>query len=126
MAHTCLFRAGVASLLLAFVLPLAEAAEIRVTCEKRANRSKISVDATNLVPGEYRARVISGTNRKTSPLAVTAGDEIEFDFDSRAADVAAGATKISAGFIVDGRVTGKIINAEGRTVISDTETCRIR
>lgn len=102
----------------------ASAASIRVRCEKSATRSKISVDAGDLLPGNYRARVISGSNAKSSPPAPTVGDEVEFDFDSAANQ--AGATRISPEFIQNLRVTGKIINEQGRTIASDTELCRQR
>ncbi len=100
----------------------ASAASIRVRCVKSDTRSKISVDAGDLLPGDYRARVISGTNRKNSPWAPTVGDEVEFDFDSNKNQ--AGATLISRDFIQGLTVTGKIINENGRTVAADTEICR--
>lgn len=106
--------------------PTAVAADIVVKCEKRANRSKISVDGGDLPPGEYRARVISGDNKRVSLPQSTIGDEVEFDFDSRLADINAGATEIPSSFIQNGAVTGKIINSAGRVVISDTELCRVR
>jgi hypothetical protein len=56
----------------------------------------------------------------------TIGDEIETDYDSRPADIRAGATQIAATFIVGGSVTGKIVNATGHTVVSDTVACRVR
>lgn len=104
----------------------ASAADILVKCVKSANRSKISVDGGALAPGDYRARVISGDNRATSAVGTLVGDQVEFDFDSNPNDVAAGATKIGAQFIQNATVTAKIINAAGRTVISDTEQCRVR
>ena len=101
----------------------ASAAVIKISCEKRANRSKISVDGANLPAGSYKARIISGDNRKTSNLEVAVGDEVAFDFDS---GTEAGAIKIPGNFIVNGQVVGKILDAQGRTVISDTEQCRVR
>ncbi len=103
----------------------ANAAGIRVKCEKRADRSKISVDGDGLAAGSYKSIVISGANSKTSGARPTVGDEVEFDFDSNPADIAAGATAISRTFI-QGAVTGKIINAKGSVVASDTVACRIR
>lgn len=38
------------------------ATSIRVRCEQRANRSKVSVDGSNLVSGLYKAVVTSGAN----------------------------------------------------------------
>lgn len=101
----------------------ASAAVIKITCEKRGNRSSVSVNGANLASGEYKARIISGTNRKTSGLQPTIGDEVAFDFDS---GTEAGAIRIPANFIVNGQVIGKILDAQGRTVISDTEQCRVR
>jgi hypothetical protein len=103
-----------------------DAATIRVRCEQRPGRAKISVDGNELRPGRYRARVQSGTRTRTSTLQATVGDEIEFDFDSASDDIAEGAIPIAANFIQGGQVTGKILNEAGRTVISDTENCRRR
>ncbi len=103
----------------------ANAASIRVECEKRANRSKISVDGNNLIPGNYKAVVKSGSNTKTTALKASTGDEIEFDFDSDPADVEAGATLIKRTFI-QGNVTGKLLNDKGFVVISDTVSCRTK
>jgi len=116
---------GSAILLLTNVLD-ASAATIRVRCEKRANRSKISVDGSNLPRGTYRARVLSRTNKATSVPEAAVGDEVEFDFDSNPADIAAGAKPIGANFIQGGQVIGKILNASGATVIADTVQCRVR
>ena len=104
----------------------ADAATVRVRCEKRANRSVISVDGNDLVPGSYRCKVISGSNKARTALQDTLGDELECDFSSRARDNLAGATAISPGFIQNGQVIGKIIDANGNTVISDTENCTVR
>ena len=103
----------------------ANAAGIRVKCEKRADRSKISVDGDGLATGSYKSIVISGANAKTSGAKPTVGDQVGFDFDSNPADIAAGATAISPTFI-QGAVTGKIINANGSVVASDTVACRTR
>lgn len=106
-------------------MPDADAATIRVRCEKRAHRSKVSVDGNDLAAGSYRAKIYSGSKkRKSSPLQHTVGDEVEFDFDSDPGDIAAGATAISPNFIKKNRVRGKIVNSSGDTVISDTVKCR--
>jgi len=104
----------------------ANAASIRVKCDKRTSRSSISVDAKNLVPGQYRCQALSGSNQKTTALRNSAGDEMECDFASNAGDIAAGATRIAANFIQPGAVTGKIIDASGFTIASDAVTCRVR
>ncbi len=103
----------------------ANAASIRVECEKRANRSKVSVDGNNMIAGNYTAKIISGSNTKKSAPKATTGDEVEFDFDSDAGDVAAGATRISRNFI-QGTVTGQLINENGFTVAQSTRTCSTR
>lgn len=99
----------------------------RLTCERRANRSKISVDGNNLRPrnGTFTARVQSGSNSAASRPQRAVGDEVEFDFDSNPNDVAAGATRISRGFIVGGRVTAQILR-NGTVVRSGSATCRVR
>ncbi len=104
----------------------AEAATIRVRCEKRVDRSRISVDGNDLVPGNYSATVMSGLNEATAAPQATVGaglDEVAFGFDSNAADIALGATEIPVNFI-QGSVTGKILDASNATVISDTVTCK--
>lgn len=112
--------------LLSFVAAEASAATIRVTCEKRATRSKASVDGNNLPAGVYTTEIVSGGNMARSPATPTVGDEIETDFDSRRGDIAEGATAIVPGFIVGRTLTGKIIDSSGNTVISDTVSCRVR
>ncbi len=104
----------------------AEAATIRVQCEVRANRAKISVDGQGLAPGAYSATVMSGTRTASSPYALAIGDEAEFDFDSDPADIAAGATAIGANFVTGGVVTGKIVNSRGATVVADAVACRVK
>ena len=56
----------------------ASAADVEVRCEKRNNRSKASVDGSNLRSGQYRAVLKSGTSTKRSPYDQTIGDEVEF------------------------------------------------
>lgn len=105
----------------------AEAATIRVRCEKRSDRSKISVDGKDLTPGSYAAMVVSGSNEATSTLQGAVGDEAGFDFDSAPDDVAAGATEIGVDFIQGGQVTGKILDEAGMTVISDPDVnCKVK
>jgi hypothetical protein len=100
----------------------------RVTCEKRSDRSRVSVDGQNLAAGSYRARVTSGANVATSDLAPTIGDEVEIDFDSDPGDIAAGATAIAADFIVGtpAAVTGELLGAGDAVVASATATCVVR
>jgi hypothetical protein len=112
---------------LSFTAYSASAADVEVRCEKRSSRSKASVDGSNLRSGQYRAVLKSGTKTKRSPYDQTVGDEIQFDFDSRPADIAEGATAIPADFIVDGRVRGYLVNANNERVTPIvTAICRIR
>jgi hypothetical protein len=104
----------------------ASAATVRVTCEVRPSRSKISIDGKGLVAGTYTTVAVSGANMASHPPVNTVGDEIETDFDSNPRDIAQGAAPIAANFISGGQVTGKIVDAMGNTVISDTVACRIR
>ncbi|HET8834566.1 MAG TPA: hypothetical protein VFN08_07540, partial [Gemmatimonadales bacterium] len=78
--------------------PAAVGATIRLRCERRSNRSRISVDASGLVPstGRFRARVTAAGGTATSPLKRAVAGQDEFDFDSNPNDVRAGATQISA------------------------------
>jgi hypothetical protein len=98
---------------------------VRVRCERRASRSKISVDGTNLAAGSYGAQVGSGGNTAASGLQAAVSGEVEFDFDSDPGDVAAGATPIPATFIQGNppQVSGKIVSASGATVVEAPVTC---
>lgn len=121
-----LFAAGLLATLTAFAAS-ASAADLRVSCEKRTARSKVSVDGSNLDAGSYRAVVRSGTNRAVSGWEQADGDEVEFDFDSAPADIAAGATPLAPQFIVDGRVRAHLVNASNvRVTPIVTAICRVR
>jgi hypothetical protein len=104
------------------------AALARVRCERRTDRSKVSVDGQNLAQGSYQARIASGANQATSGTAATSGDEVEFDFDSEPDDVAAGATAIAADFIQGPplTVTGQILDAGGAVVAEATVACEAK
>jgi hypothetical protein len=113
--------------LLTLVSFAASAGDVSVTCEKRANRSKISVDGSSLNGGMYRAVAKSGDHTRRSDLQQAVGDEAQFDFDSNQNDIADGATAIPANFIVNGRVKGWIVNANGVRVTPIKEAiCRVR
>ena len=106
----------------------AAAATIQVTCETRPDRSKISVDGKGLVRrANYTTEVVSGgsTAKSTVQVANQRG-EIETDYDSNPADIAAGAVAIASTFIANNMVTGKILDASGAVIISDTVACRAR
>ncbi len=106
-------------------LPGAGGGVVRVRCERRSDRSKVSVDGNDLAAGSYSARITSGANTATSGVQSTMGDEVEFDFDSERDDVQAGATAIAAGFIQGAppEVTGQIVDTSGAVVAQATVTC---
>jgi hypothetical protein len=104
------------------------AAALRVRCERRTNRSKISVDANNVTPrnGRFRARVRAAGGTATSALKRAVGDEVEFDFDS---NTEAGATRIPANFIrarAGADVVGQLLNVNGVVVASRGVECEFR
>jgi len=100
--------------------------ELRVACEQRSGRSKVSVDARNVASGTYQARITSGINSATGAARASIGDEVEFDFDSDRGDVAAGATSIAGTFIQNGAVRGELLNPSGALVLSAVATCSVR
>jgi hypothetical protein len=104
---------------------------LRVRCERRPDRSKISVDANNVTPrnGRFRARVRAAGGTVTSPFKRAVGDEVEFDFDSERDDIADGATPIPVNFIQrrDGPdVVGVLLNAQGEVVVRRGVECEFR
>ena len=105
----------------------ANAGDVKVTCEKRANRSRASIDGSDLNPGWYRAVLKSGTKTVTTPFQVAVGDEAQFDFDSNQGDVAEGATAIPVTFIVNGRVKGYLVDESNLRATRIKESiCRVR
>ena len=105
------------------------AASIRLRCERRPNRSRISVDGSGLVPaaGNFRARVTASGGTVTSLAKRAVAGQDQFDFDSNQGDVAEGATPIGAQFIVNGTVRGYLVNANFQRVTPVREVaCRIR
>ena len=100
----------------------------RVTCERRADRSRVSVDGQNLASGSYEARITSGGASVSSTPKSTVGDEAEFDFDSEPDDIAAGATAIAAGFLqgTPPTVLGEILDGSQAVVASATAVCATR
>ncbi|MEQ1545357.1 hypothetical protein [Methyloglobulus sp.] len=111
----------------------AYAVSVDVKCETRGiSRSKASVDGRGFGAGLYRALARSGTGAVWSkafkrPVA----GEVEFDFDSNPADVAAGATAIAKTFIKNNSVNGRIYSYNATTKAytlraSITESCRAR
>lgn len=109
----------------------ADAAELRLRCEQRVlpARSKVSADGRNLFPvnAMYSARIISGNNQSTHTPLTAVGDEVEFDFDSNPADIAAGAKGIPGDFISGGTVQAALFDANGQMVAGPvTANCRVR
>jgi hypothetical protein len=104
---------------------------IRLRCERRSNRSRISVDGRSLSPraGTFRARVRAAGGSATSPTQKAVGGEAEFDFDSDRGDVREGATRIAASFIrarSGPDVVAEILNAQGNVVASGGGDCEAR
>ncbi len=124
---------GVVALLLGAALA-ADAATVRVRCEKRADRSRISVDGNDLAPGNYTAKVTSpaaGGTAVTSAAQAAVGDEAAFDFDSNANNIALGATAIGTGFIQitaggNNDVKGEILDASNASVASASVDCAVK
>ena len=109
----------------------AVAVSLRVRCERRSSRSKISVDGDNLSPrnGRFSARVRAAAGTVTSATKRAVGDEAEFDFDSNRNDIAQGATRISAKFITARSgpdVVGEILNSQGKVIASRGVECTFR
>jgi hypothetical protein len=104
---------------------------IRLRCERRSNRSKISVDGRGLVPrgGSFRARVTAAGGTVTSPPRKAVAGEAEFDFDSNRNDILEGATRIPATFIrarSGPNVVARILNASGQVVATQSAECTFR
>jgi hypothetical protein len=109
----------------------AAAASIRLRCERRSNRSRISVDASGLTPrtGNFRARVTAGGGTVTSPTQKAVAGQDEFDFDSNQNDIQAGATRIAPTFITSRAgpdVVAKVLNASGQVVATRGAECTFR
>jgi len=101
----------------------------RVSCEKRVNRSKASVDGKRLPAGNYYAKLdaMDGTPAAQSNTSPAVAGEVEFDFDSNNNDIVEGATPISAGFISGTQVTGSIYNAANNALVfTKSADCRVR
>ncbi len=102
--------------------------ELRVRCETRGDRSKISVNGKNLSPGEYKATVRSGTSTPVTAtdVLVAPEDSIGFAFDSNPNDVPplGDDTEIPADFIQENQVTAQI---SGPDLVGPVNVgCRVR
>lgn len=109
----------------------ASGASIRLRCELRAGRSRISADGRDLRPanGIYSARVAAAGGSAASGTKQAVLGEAEFDFDSDRGDIAAGATAIAPDFIVarpGPDVTAEILDAQGIVVASGGAECDLR
>lgn len=117
---------------LMLAMPDASAATIRVQCEKRTNRAKASVDGKGLAAGAYTAQIVSGAQTAQSLPETAQRGEVEFDFKSNKSnevenEPGESVTTVPADFIADdGQLTGKILDASGATVASDTVACRVK
>lgn len=103
-------------------------ASVRVRCEWRDDRSKISVDGSGLAAGSYSARAISGSSEAAAgPQAAVLG-QAEFDFDSDAGDIGEGATAIASDFLQGNppQARGQILDASGAIVAEGLATCDVR
>lgn len=104
--------------------------KILVSCEKRPNRSEISVEGKNLATGNYSSRVTSGGESISSSIQSTEDDdddEVEFDYDSAPDDIEDGDTVISADFIQNGTVSAEILDSNSNVVASiQNVVCAVR
>ncbi len=124
-----MFKHGASACVLATLAMVgvdAAATTIRIQCELRGTRAKISVDGKGLAAGHYGTQVVSGGNMAAAPPQAAVGGQIETDYDSNPADIRAGAVAVAPGFIVGGQVSGKVVDASGNTLIADTASCRVR
>ena len=109
----------------------AAGASIRLRCELRSGRSRISADGRDLRPanGVYSARVTAAGGSAASGAQQAVLGEAEFDFDSDRGDIAAGATAIAPDFIATRPgpdVVAEILDAQGVVVASGGAECELR
>ena len=123
----CLAVMGGISLLLAEAASAnAALGTLRVRCEVRSNRSKISVDGRKIKSTGSVTAVVTNTagSSVTAPAKPIVLKEVEFDFDSDSGDIAAGVTPIPSDFIdsQNPRVTARIPELG----LSKTATCQVK
>lgn len=99
---------------------------LRVRCEVRSNRSKISVDGKRIKSTGSVTAVVTNTHgfsltADPKPIVLK---QVEFDFDSDSGDVADGATQIPSDFIDrnDPHVTASIPELS----LSKTVACKVK
>ncbi len=96
-----------------------------VGCEidKGDSESKVKLKVSNLAPGNYHARVTSGSANVNSLEKPASRFETEFEFKSDTDD--ADKTEIATDFIRENKVTGEILNATNQVILSANAICRI-
>ena len=109
----------------------ASAESARVRCRVKAARTQISVDGRGLAAGAYTATVDSSTDARGPVTSATAiqvvppANEAEFDFDSKAADIAAGATAVRRNFVtLPGSVNWQLLK-DGAVILSGRQACSL-
>ncbi len=104
----------------------AAAATLRVRCEVRSNRSKISVDGKKIKSTGSVTAVVTNTDgisvaADPKPIVLK---QVEFDFDSDSGDIADGATPISPNFI--DRNNPHVTASIPELGLSKTATCKVK
>jgi len=117
---------GVSLLLAEAASANAAAATLRVRCEVRSNRSKISVDGKRIKSTGSVTAVVTNTDglSVTAPAKPIVLKQVEFDFDSDSGDIADGATPISPDFI--DRNNPHVTASIPALGLSKTATCRVK
>jgi hypothetical protein len=107
----------------------AGAESARVRCRVKTARTQVSVDGRGLAAGTYTATVDSSTDAggavtsRAAIQVVAPANEAEFDFDSKAKDIAAGATALPRSFVtLPGHVNWQILKNDA-VVLSGTQAC---
>jgi hypothetical protein len=99
---------------------------LRVRCEVRSNRSKISVDGKKIKSTGNVTAVVTNTDgisvaADPKPIVLKQAD---FDFDSDSGDIADGATPISPNFI--DRNNPHVTASIPELGLSKTATCKVK
>lgn len=102
--------------------------EVRISCERRDDRSRASVDGRGLRAGSYTARIVSGASEAVAGAQAAVLGQAEFDFDSDAGDIGAGATAIASGFLAGNppTLTAQILDVDGNVIVEGTAICEDR
>ena len=117
---------GISLLLAEAASAYAATATLRVRCEVRSNRSKISVDGKRIKSTGSVTAIVTNTDgfSVTAPAQPIVLKQVEFDFDSDDDDIAAGATEIPSSFIDrnNPHVTARIPELNLQTTV----TCKVK